>query len=72
MAVYCCHLLVLSLTYMRLVLNIDKPKKIALLRLIVNMVSQEERSIFWEVIVSVILSKRSVYVHVSYSKRFPR
>jgi hypothetical protein len=29
-------------------------------------------SIFWEVIVSVILSKKSVYVHVSYSERFPR
>jgi hypothetical protein len=33
-------------------------------------VSQEERSIFWEVIVSVILSKKSVYVHVSYSELF--
>jgi hypothetical protein len=29
--------------------------------------SQKERSIVWEVIVSVILSKKSVYVHVSYS-----
>jgi hypothetical protein len=30
---------------------------------------QEERSIFWEVIVS---KQKSVYVHVSYSERFPR
>jgi hypothetical protein len=35
-------------------------------------VSQEEMSIFWEVIVSVILRKNTVYVHVSYSERFPR
>jgi hypothetical protein len=35
-------------------------------------VSQEERSVFWKVIVSVILSKKIVYVHVSYSERFPR
>jgi hypothetical protein len=34
-------------------------------------VSQKERSVFCEVIVSVILSKKSVYVHVSYSERFP-
>jgi hypothetical protein len=34
-------------------------------------VSEEERSIFWEVIVSVILTK-TVYVHVSYSELFPR
>jgi hypothetical protein len=34
--------------------------------------SHEERSIFWEVTVSVILSKKSVYVHVSYSEQFPR
>jgi hypothetical protein len=33
--------------------------------------SREEWSVFWEVTVSVILSKK-VYVHVSYSKRFPR
>jgi hypothetical protein len=33
--------------------------------------SQEIRSIFCEVIVSVILSKNGVYVHVSYSERFP-
>jgi hypothetical protein len=33
-------------------------------------VPQEERSIFWQVIVSVILSKK-LYVHVSYSERFP-
>jgi hypothetical protein len=33
---------------------------------------QEERSVFWEVIVLVILSKKSVYVHVSYSKQFLR
>jgi hypothetical protein len=32
--------------------------------------SQDERSISWEVIVSVILSKKSVYVDVSYSERF--
>ena len=32
--------------------------------------SQEERSIFWEVTVSVILSK-NVYVNVSYSEQFP-
>jgi hypothetical protein len=32
---------------------------------------QEERSIFWEVIVTVILSK-IVYIHVSYFERFPR
>jgi hypothetical protein len=35
-------------------------------------VSQEERSIFWEVKVSVILRKKTLYEHVSYSKRFPR
>jgi hypothetical protein len=34
-------------------------------------VSQEGRSIFWEVIVSVILSE-TVYMHMSYSERFPR
>jgi hypothetical protein len=34
--------------------------------------SQEERTIFWEVIVSVILSQKIVYVHVSYPERFPR
>jgi hypothetical protein len=34
-------------------------------------VFQEERSIFWEVIVSVILSN-IVYAYVSYSERFPR
>jgi hypothetical protein len=33
-------------------------------------VSQEERSIFWEVNVSVILRK-TLYEHVSYSERFP-
>jgi hypothetical protein len=33
---------------------------------------QEERSIFWEVTVSAILSEKSAYVHVSYSERFPR
>jgi hypothetical protein len=36
-------------------------------------VSQEERSVFWEAIVSVILSKKkkkSVYVRVFYSERF--
>jgi hypothetical protein len=32
--------------------------------------SQKERSILWEVTVSVALSKESVYVHVSYSS-FP-
>jgi Leu/Phe-tRNA-protein transferase len=31
---------------------------------------QEERSIFWDVTISVILS--SVFVHLSYSERFPR
>jgi hypothetical protein len=30
--------------------------------------SQEERLIFWEVIISVILSKKIVYVHVSFSE----
>jgi hypothetical protein len=34
--------------------------------------SQEERTIFWEVIVWVILSKKTLYEHVSYSERFPR
>jgi hypothetical protein len=35
--------------------------------------SQEERSVFWEGIVSAILSKKKgVYVHVFYSERFPR
>jgi hypothetical protein len=34
--------------------------------------AQGERSIFWEAIVSVILSKKCVYVHVTYSERFPR
>jgi hypothetical protein len=33
-------------------------------------VSQEESPLFWEVTVSVITS--NVYVHVSYSERFPR
>jgi len=33
--------------------------------------SQEEMSMFWEVRVSLILSK-TLYVHVSYSERFPR
>jgi hypothetical protein len=37
-----------------------------------NKVSQEDRSISREVTVSVILSEESVYVHVSYSERFPR
>jgi hypothetical protein len=32
---------------------------------------QEERSIFWEVIVLVILSKK-VYIFMSYSEWFPR
>jgi hypothetical protein len=32
---------------------------------------QEERSVFWEVIVAAILSK-NLNVHVSYSERFPR
>jgi hypothetical protein len=45
--------------------------RLLLKRHIIRTVSQEERSIFWEVIVSVILSK-IVYVHVSYSERFPR
>jgi hypothetical protein len=35
-------------------------------------VSQEESSVLWEVIISVILSDESVYVHVSYSERFLR
>jgi hypothetical protein len=36
-------------------------------------VSQEERSVFWQVIGLVILSKqKSVYVHVSYNEWFPR
>jgi hypothetical protein len=34
-------------------------------------VSQEEGSIYWEVIASVILNKK-VYMYVSYSERFPR
>jgi hypothetical protein len=39
---------------------------------IIYKVSQEERSIFWEDIVSVILSKKNcVCIHVSYSERFP-
>jgi hypothetical protein len=33
---------------------------------------REGRSVFWEVIVSVILSKKTLYEHVSYSERFPR
>jgi hypothetical protein len=33
-------------------------------------VSQDDRSMFWEV--AVILSKKSVYVHVSYSLRFQK
>jgi hypothetical protein len=36
--------------------------------IIVYRVSQEERPVFWEVIVSVIINK-SVHVHVSYSER---
>ena len=39
---------------------------------IIYRVSQKERSIFLEVKVSVILSKKSLYEHVSYSERFPR
>ena len=35
-------------------------------------VSQEEMSIFCEVIVELILNKNSVYVHMSYCERFPR
>jgi hypothetical protein len=35
-------------------------------------VSQEERAIFWEVIVSVILSKKGLYVHMFYSEGFPK
>jgi hypothetical protein len=43
------------------------------LRNYIYRVSEEERSLFWEVIVSVILSKqKSVYVHVSCSERFLR
>jgi hypothetical protein len=38
----------------------------------IHRMSQEQRSIFREVIGSVSLSKQSVYVHVSYSERFPR
>jgi predicted membrane protein len=34
-------------------------------------VSQEEKSIFWEVIESIILS-RNVHVHASYFEGFPR
>jgi hypothetical protein len=34
-------------------------------------VSQEERSIFWEVILSLILRKKCIYKHVSYTERFP-
>jgi hypothetical protein len=34
-------------------------------------VSQEKRSIFWDEIVSVI-PRKNIYVHVSYSERFPR
>jgi hypothetical protein len=33
---------------------------------------KEERSIFLEVIVSTHSKQKSVYVHVSYSERFPR
>jgi hypothetical protein len=41
--------------------------------MILYRLSQEERSVFWEVIVSVILNKKekSVYVPVSYSELFP-
>jgi hypothetical protein len=41
---------------------------------LIHRVFQEERPLLWEVIVSVILSKRSVHVwvHVSYTKWFPR
>jgi hypothetical protein len=35
-------------------------------------VSEEERLIFWQVTVSVILSKTTMNVQVSYSERFPR
>jgi hypothetical protein len=34
--------------------------------------SQKESSLFWEVIISVILSKKSVYIHVSYWERCPK
>jgi hypothetical protein len=35
-------------------------------------VSQEERSVFWEVIVLVILSKKYIYIHVLYFECFSR
>jgi hypothetical protein len=35
-------------------------------------VSQEEGSVLWEVIISINLSKKSVYLHLPYSERFPR
>jgi hypothetical protein len=38
--------------------------------IIIYRVSQEEMSVFLEVIVSVILSHKNVYVHVSYSKGY--
>jgi hypothetical protein len=34
--------------------------------------SQEYKSIFWVVIESVILSKKCVYMHMSYSEPFPK
>ena len=46
--------------------------EVAVRRKLLYWVSQEERSIFWEVIVAVILSKKTLYEHVSYSERFPR
>jgi hypothetical protein len=49
---------------------VDSPAR-SLIAILTYRVSQEERSIFWEVMISVILSKKSVYAHVSYSERFP-
>jgi len=51
--------------------NNQTPSKISKFKRGIQSVSQEKMSIFWEVTVLVVLSK-TLYVHVSYSERFPR
>jgi hypothetical protein len=52
---------------------VDRMQSCSVLSACIYRVPQEERSVFWEVIVSAILSKqkKNVYVHVSYLERFP-
>jgi hypothetical protein len=66
-----CGLHIISNSCIRLSLT-TKNKRGPWIGFFVYRVYQEERSVFWEVIVSVVLSKKKVYIHVSYSERFPR